>query len=1227
MQHLTIRVAWHDNRWNGSVCISPSQNPYCLTLKRIREKRDDARENGLAHRFWKELGPDDLPPCIAESSGFMNEQEWIRTFVHPYMDIQAAAATHGHLKPTVLKVPPYTTFAVPFAWMLTEEQARINKLLPNPLPHDVKAPFKTSWVFGSARQEALSKEFFERLTPERSLVFFYCKQGQPLGDTISRLVVGVGRILDIGPMRYFESGSKPTFPFWDRMIHHSIRPDGSDGLLLPYHDYLAPTGDPAEGERRRSLLAEIAVAVDSEHIRTFSYAGELASSDVALSTLIRCLDVVRRIREHGIAKGPWDQREKWLNDQIAATWRDRGAFPGLGSALESLGMRFGTAFSLYLANQNVIDPEENPWPIVDAILRGKNSLSHPSLEADIATVRPVWSSLADERRTLLELLSRFDLTPNQAKRWFDPHLRIKALQTSIEDKEIIENPFKVAEVDLGDENEPAISIGLIERGLLPDNTIAARHPVPSPSALGSPNDARRLRAALVTVLRQAASQGDTLVSTSEMLERLGALNLAYPCTIGSDWIEAHRGQLSGTVEVIDVPVDTQTNRNVKALQLTELKRREERLRKILDSRAGLPLPEINAGWKSLLIATIEKAGGKFDPDNSRHQAALLEQATVLQRIHTRKLTVLVGRAGTGKTSVLGALLQCEPLLAGGILLLAPTGKARVKLTKATGAEAKTIAQFLYALERYDGEHQRPLFRGTEKYGKEKTVVIDECSMLTMDDLFAVLEALDLAHVQRIILVGDPNQLPPIGAGRPFADFVAYLEKAAESSDPAQQIRAGAIGRLSVEVRASIGSSSDTLRLASWFTRDPQPVDADSVLSELESKATFNDLEVCFWKTPEELHERLLEQFQRHLGLEGPNDVQGFNRALGLDEKGWVPFEAPDGVEKFQLLSPVRMEPHGVLDLNRWAQRQFRAAELRAARQYFKTSLGDEEIVIRDKVIQVVNQMRWAFNGTEREKIAVANGEIGTVAYDRNSSLHVFFAGRPNQGFSYFGHEFPTGGGPLELAYALTVHKAQGSEFETVFIVLPQRCPLLSRELLYTALTRSRSRLVLLVQGDNISFLYDLTRPEKSETARRNTNLFQCVVRDRIDEIPFASNLIHRTLQGSMVRSKSELVIANTLYQMGIEYQYERPLDGEVVPGRKRPDFSFVDPGGNLIIWEHLGMLGDPSYRVSWEEKRRWYEQNGYISGTNLFTTQDDERGGLDSVAVSKLAEEIKTIID
>lgn len=187
-----------------------------------------------------------------------------------------------------------------------------------------------------------------------------------------------------------------------------------------------------------------------------------------------------------------------------------------------------------------------------------------------------------------------------------------------------------------------------------------------------------------------------------------------------------------------------------ALQLKNLKEREERLRRILHSRTERVLDSLDVDWKDLVISAIRQSGGKLDPNNARHTAALEEQVIALQKITTRKLSALIGRAGTGKTSVLGALLRCDPLIKEGILLLAPTGKVRVRLGKATRAEAMTVAQFLYALGRYDGNRQRPLFSG-DKHRKEKTVVIDECSMLTMDDLAAVPDftcvALLLAYFQ------------------------------------------------------------------------------------------------------------------------------------------------------------------------------------------------------------------------------------------------------------------------------------------------------------------------------------------------------------------------------------------------------------------------------------------------------------------------------------------------
>lgn len=1221
MFHLTARVAWHDARWNGTVCKAPTCNAFCVALDRIREERIDANEELIAGRAWNSLEQNQLPPCKAESGAFMNDAPWSRQFVHPYATTRGAAATHGHLKPTTVKVSEFSTFVVPFAWMLRSEQEAIDARLPKPLPSDEEPPFSSPWVFGRARQEALLKLFSSRLTEERSLVFFYCKEGQPLGDTYPRLVMGLGRINRVLPPRGYDvtDKDKPTQLMWDIQIRHSIRHDGTEGFLLPYHDYLEPTGDSAEDARREQLLREIAVPADPAHMRAFSFAAEIAPADVALSTLVRCLESVRKIREHGIAKGPWERREEWLNQQIAQAWKDRGAFPGVGPVMEALGMRLGTALSLELMAAGSIKPDADPWPTLDAILRGKQSPPQPAYEADLIAVRSSWTGISDERRALLKLLSRFALTPKQAKRWFDRSARGKGTSAIVEDTEILTNPYRMSEVDLGDWDDSPVSVGVIDRGLLPDATIAARHPVPEPSVVRSPNDPRRLRAALVAVLRKASENGDTLLGESEALQSTSELDLSPPCVIGSDWPATNEAMLAGVIEVVRINLDSAP---ITALQLCDLKNREERLRAILGRRADRSAAPVEADWKQLLISAISDAGAVYDEKNERHRQAINEQAIALDRLMSRRLSVLVGRAGTGKTSVMGALMLCEPITKDGVLLLAPTGKARVRLGRAANASAMTVAQFLFSLKRYDGARQRPKFDG-EIYRKERTVVIDECSMLTMDDLAAVIEALDLAHVQRLILIGDPNQLPPIGVGRPFADLVTYLEAPIDDD-----LRSGAIARLSVEVRAtSTSSSSDALRLASWFTREPQPVDADRVLSDLELGQKFNDLEIVLWKSPEELRAQLSNAFVRHLGLSSPADLAGFNRSLGMSEDGAVPIDEPNGAERWQILSPVRLHPHGVQDLNRWVQRQFRGLELGDAETRRSFSLGDESIVIHDKVIQTANQWRAAVNGTDHY---LANGEVGLAANTRkvgkNYWMDIAFAGRPNLTFGYSKYDFQKGSGPLQLAYALTVHKAQGSEFKKVFVVVPKKCRLLSRELLYTALTRSREQLVLLIEGDDAAVLFDLTRPERSETARRNTNLFEGVVREASDEVPFAEHLIHRTESGHLVRSKSELVIANMLFQLSISYFYERICDGTVSPGRMRPDFSFVTADGDLILWEHLGLLSRPDYRRGWEWKREWYRENGFVEGDNLFTSTEDSENGLDSGRLRAIAERIKSLL-
>jgi hypothetical protein len=381
-------------------------------------------------------------------------------------------------------------------------------------------------------------------------------------------------------------------------------------------------------------------------------------------------------------------------------------------------------------------------------------------------------------------------------RWFDASRRAKAVRTTVDDEAILKNPYRIAEQDLGDADDYPISVATIDRGLLPDATVAAAHPVEAPSHVGSSLDWRRVRAALVAVLRKASDEGDVLLTETDVLTRMETLELVQPCVISTDWMNGNQEHLIGEIERNEVMLDPAEGIAVSCLQLTDLCKGEQRLARLLGARIAATLPSLGEDWTQLLIATVEEGGTRVHQNDPRHAAALKEQSEALERVTCRKLSVLVGAAGTGKTTVLGALLKSAKLSKDGVLFLAPTGKARVRLAQKANAEAMTVGQFLFSLGRYDGLRQRALLTGKDQRRKERTVVIDECSMLTMNDLLATLLALDLGHVQRVILVGDPNQLPPIGAGRPFADLAAHVEALHEDKQDA----GAALARLTIELR-------------------------------------------------------------------------------------------------------------------------------------------------------------------------------------------------------------------------------------------------------------------------------------------------------------------------------------------------------------------------------------------------------------------------------------------
>lgn len=181
---------------------------------------------------------------------------------------------------------------------------------------------------------------------------------------------------------------------------------------------------------------------------------------------------------------------------------------------------------------------------------------------------------------------------------------------------------------------------------------------------------------------------------------------------------------------------------------------------------------------------------------------------------------------------------------------------------------------------------------------------------------------------------------------------------------------------------------------------------------------------------------------------------------------------------------------------------------------------------------------------------------------------------------------------------MTVHKSQGSEFGTTILVLPRRAHL-SRELLYTALTRQTDRVVILHEG-TVDELLALAHPSRSVTARRLTDLFAPSV-PRVIQVEDASrrfdaNLAHVADNGVLVRSKNEVIVADILQRLAPgRWSYEVLL--EAADGsRCLPDFTVRTLAGPPVYWEHLGMMNQPVYAARWAEKLRWYAANGILPG-------------------------------
>jgi hypothetical protein len=1143
----------------------------------IRDFRKDQIEDELSGTDFCKL-KEYVPPCTYEAATYGNNG----------YKIEHRDPVEGRGLPACPdEVKPYSTFTTPYRWMREDQFADICaaeglhiRSSPSGKEH--------GWVTEDDRQRALLKAFWQKIERTKSLVFYYCKDGNAVDDGLSRLIVGVGRIKEVGDQVFFGAHPKlkGQFPVWARQITQAWP---AEGVRIPYQDYLDKGLDPSP----------IACIPPPQQQFRFSYVAEHLTDGVAAMVLDRIIRSVERVAADGhLPSFDAAGALTWLNGALDEVWSGRGAYPGIGSLLRALGFEQGIHYQYTVLSQRERE-EQDPWHYVRSILNGLTDEPKAEFRPGLAAAGEKWRLLSS-RHELLDSLVRFELTTDQ---FLDLLSEVDRVRRGIvaTGKDIIQNPYLLCEQDHGTDGSEPISLEVIDQGARPEGA-AAR--------FGNPwmmpqDDKRRVRAVALSVLNDAAGEGHTFLPVAALI---GGIRSHFPerreCRPDEEVTLSQRDFFECVVtfdEIDDVPIAATRVLRERENSLSELFKR-------MAPKEYVDAPAVD--WGKHLTSVVG------EPNTDREIAAFEEKQVALEVLYRNRLSILTGGAGVGKTKALQAFVQglieaegMQPLL-----LLAPTGKARVRLGESTKRRANTIHQILRK-QKLIGPRLILLDRTNEPPQRVHTVIIDEASMPSVDLLACLFKAVDTNAIRRLIFVGDPAQLPPIGPGRPFSELIEWLDAHAPSR----------VARLATCMRTvEVGGKeavSPGLELAGTFRDEATPGD-DAILARLAKSEQLGDLEIAFWNTPDELRELLHTKLGEHEGVI-KGDYKSFNRSLGFDTEDWKRAEA------WQILCATRGEPYGTVDLNRLIQQEFRGAMLAYARNP-STSMprpfGDEEIVRGDKIINIKNDMAYC-KPQEHGLGYLANGEIGlaTKAYstrEYGDKLLAAFTTQPKTVY-YFGREDARE--RLELAYALTVHKAQGSDFGKVFFVLPQESRTLSRELLYTGLTRFQKAVVILAERD-ISPLLRLRAADMSDARQRCSRLFKPYVplgifpADDPRTPYYADRLKHRTGEGVKVRSKSEVIVAYALEKLELRPEYEVPLYAK--DGDKRdfrlPDFTILHDG-ETWYWEHLGMLSVPKYRADWEAKEAWYKANGYWD--RVVVSQDNPDGSIHADQIEATARE------
>ena len=483
-----------------------------------------------------------------------------------------------------------------------------------------------------------------------------------------------------------------------------------------------------------------------------------------------------------------------------------------------------------------------------------------------------------------------------------------------------------------------------------------------------------------------------------------------------------------------LPEDKLTAATAKLLSVEEdtVKQAVERLLEVdrlnREKLAGITviyLPQLYEAETESTRRLLEFAGNTFpEPKNLNKLIASVakdsgidyspQQLEAIREAATSGLLLITGGPGTGKTTILNGILELLGRMQLRTLLAAPTGRAAKRLSEVTGEDASTIHRLLEA--GIDPATGKMFFaRDEENPLKCDAVIVDEMSMVDVQLLHSLLQA--IPQGKRLILVGDPDQLPPGGPGVPFGDM----------------LRSGVLPSVRLTEIFRQAQESLIVMNAHRVNQGEMP-DLKCVTSDFFFMRRNNEESVCSL-----VRDLCATRLPQNMGI--PSD-------------------------QIQVLSPTRKGAVGTVNLNRLLQ----AALNPPGPDKKERTFGDYLFREGDRVMQIRNNYDILWKKTDASMVGagIFNGDVGIIqSIDTGTeTLSVLFDDKVAE------YDF-TQLNELEPAYAMTVHKSQGSEYRAVVLTAWNGSPyLLSRSILYTAITRARELLVIVGKEETVGIMVE-----------------------------------------------------------------------------------------------------------------------------------------------------------